>query len=143
MISNTECPPADEVVWKRYAGQLRETHLPLMRGLFSALCAAVHERGLGWRAATDGETIGFKATGEPTFKVALHASREGNPDYRPPSLLIHPVATLADLGVEDPYPHCGRFWVAEYAAHGWWISPLHDVPDVTAAVDLAATHGRR
>lgn len=114
-----------------------------MRGLFVALCAEVHERGLGWRAATDGETIGFKATGEETFKVALHAARKGNPDYRPPSLLIHPFAPLADLGVDDPYPERQPFQVPEHNVHGWWISPLRDLPDVGAAVDLAVAHGRR
>jgi hypothetical protein len=140
-VTGSNCSPADEAV--RYAGQVRETHLEAMRNLFVALCAAVRERGLGWRAATDGETIGFKAAGEPTFKVALHAARKRNPDYRPPSLLIHPVAPLVDLGLDDPYPDREPFQVPENAAHGWWISPLRDLPDVGAAVELAVAHGRR
>jgi hypothetical protein len=135
--------PADQAVWDRYARRVRETHVELMHDLFGRLSEAVHERGLGWRAATDGETIGFKAPGEPTFKVALHAARKGNPDYRPPSLLIHPTAPLGELGVDDPYPDRDPFNVAKHAAHGWWISPLRDLPDVGAAVELAATYGRR
>ena len=142
-MTGAECLPVDLAVWDRYALQVRDTNLQVMRDLFLALCRAVQERGLNWRAATDGETIGFKATGESTFKVALHASRKGNPDYQPPSLLIHPSAPLPDLGVDDPYPDNNPFWVPEYAAHGWWISPLRALPDVGAAVELAVAHGRR
>jgi hypothetical protein len=114
-----------------------------MGELFARLCEAVRVKGLDWHASIDGETIGFKASGEPTFKVALHVNPIGGGVYEPPSLLIHPSLMLADLSVADPYPSLKSFWVAQYSAHGWSIPTEAMIPGVGSAVDLAAEYGKK
>jgi hypothetical protein len=129
-------------VWNRYCVKVREAYLATMSELFLRLCEEVQVQGLGWRARTDGDTIGFKAPGEPTFKVALHAHPRGSLVYEPPSLLVHPRIPLADLGVSNPYRELNWFWVVEFGAHGWSIPTSGEIPDVRPAIEIAVAYGR-
>ena len=58
-----------------------------MEPLFQQICEAVHARGLGWNARVDSRTIGFKAIGGKSFKIAVHSDAAKG---EPPSFLIHP-----------------------------------------------------
>jgi hypothetical protein len=137
-----DCPSADLAVWQRHQAKVRETDLPIMRELFLRLCEAAQARGVPWRARVTGDTIGFRASGDSTFRVALHANPKNKLVYEPPSILIHPSRPLSDIGVPDPYPELRSFWVAQFSAHGWSVPTTRDIPGLAAAVELALAHGR-
>ena len=133
------CPAADWKKWTTYAAKLTRAHLPIMEPLFRQICEAVHARGLGWNARVDGKTIGFKAPGGKSFKIAVHSDAAKG---EPPSLLIHLGKPLDELGVPNPYPDLPMFWVPKDAAQGWNVFGEHRIPDVGIAVDLAIDHGQ-
>ena len=133
------CPAADWKKWESYARKVTAAHLPIMEALFRRICEAVHARGLGWNARVDGRTIGFKAPGGETFKIAVHGdSAKGDA----PSILIHPDKPLEEIGLANPYPDLPMFWVAKHAAQGWSVFGEHRIPDVGIAVELAIEYGR-
>jgi len=115
-----------------------------MRSLFQRVCEEIQRRELSWRAAKDGETIGFKATpGGVAFKVAMHCALKQQEEFKPPSLLIQPGRPIEDQGEPNPYPELGKpFWVAQYSAQGWTVGAPWRVPDPRPVVDLAIRHGQ-
>src|SRR4051794_38495484 len=112
-----------------------------MRELFARICERIEERHLDWRAARDGDTVGFKEPSGKSFKVSLHCNPKGAQVYAPPSLLIHPRAEL----VANPYENdrLRMFYIGEYGGvQGWSIPTTGLIPDVEPVVELAITQGR-
>jgi hypothetical protein len=135
------CEPADWAVWEKYAVRLPHASLPVMQELFARICEEIEDRRLDWRAARDGDTVGFKKPGGKTFMVALHCNPKGAREYKPPSMLIHPRAEL----VANPYEssRLQMFYVGEYGGVQGWSVPITGlIPDVAPVVELAITEGR-
>jgi hypothetical protein len=112
-----------------------------MRELFARICEQIEERQLDWRAARDGDTVGFKEPDGRTFKVAVHCNPRGAQEYKPPSLLIHPRAELA----ANPYEgeRLQMFYIGEYGGVQGWSVPIAGlIPNVAPVVELAIAVGR-
>ena len=45
-----------------YSSWVPQGSFRIVRALFERICVAIQARRLGWKAHTEGETIGFKAT---------------------------------------------------------------------------------
>jgi hypothetical protein len=117
----------------------------IVRALFERICEAIQERGLNWKAYRDGQTIGFKASRDGLFKIAVHAGAGPNPRERfpnPPSFLIHTGLPLSELGIDNPYPDLPVFWDERFTAQGWNVFSERRIPDVGIAVDLAVERGQ-
>jgi hypothetical protein len=139
------CPDAAWRVWDAYSSRVPGGSLAIVRALFERICEVIQERRLDWTAHRDGQTIGFKASRDGMFKIAVHAGTGPNPQERvlnPPSFLIHPGLPLSELGIDNPYPDLKMFWDERFRAQGWNVFSEWRIPDVGIAVDLAVEHGR-
>lgn len=108
-----------------------------MQPLFEHLCTEVEEQQPCWKAARDGQTIGFKHADAADLAIALHVDR-----ITPPSIVVRLPRPLADLGKANPYPHLPMFWEARYDVQGWNVYLDSEIPDLAPAVTIAAQYNR-
>jgi hypothetical protein len=137
------CPDRDWSVWNGYEQRVPGASLEVIRTLFERFCVEIRGRGLPWRAARYGQTVGFKATpGGEAFKVALHSAKVERGEFKPASFLIHPVCLSRIDGYRIRIQTSGCSGLPSIRRKAGACPSLRQIPDVRTAVDLALKYGK-
>jgi hypothetical protein len=122
---------AADWTWDMYKETLSAGHLAVAREVFRRMERYVADKELLWKPVFREGWLGFQRPGGYYVPV-LQLYRE-----KPISFGIKIQDNPAKLGLADPYPNLESYWDDHNRQWNWRVPTIDQVPDVSAALDLA------
>jgi hypothetical protein len=129
----TELVGREKWDWERYVSELNVPgdRVDTARALVELVSEAIAERQLPWKPVFRKGYVAFQRPGQyNTLVVDLYWRKA-------PRLAIKVPADPAELSLVSPYPDLEESWYADEREWGWTVNPLDDLPNVSAAVEIA------
>jgi hypothetical protein len=120
--------------WDSYASRFPTERVAVARSLFERLTRYVDANDLVWTPTLRSWWLGYKRPGG--YYVAVINLRV----EKPIEFMVKLPASPAQLDLQNPYPQLTSRWEESTRQWGWAVPTAGDVPDVTAAVDIARAH---
>lgn len=119
--------------WDAYSTQLRTppVRLALARRAFDLISAEVQSRNLPWQPMFRKGYVAFQRVGGYNV-LAIDIMWN-----RPVRLWVKLSAPPDELGLDDPFPELGAFYVPNYREWCWHVDTEEDLPDVASLIELA------
>lgn len=122
-----------EWTWERYEAELNVPHdrVDTARELVSLLAEAITERDLPWKTIFRKGYIAFQRPGQYNVLIVDVYWRKA------PRFAVKIPADPNELELVNPYPDYEETWYADEREWGWTLNPLDDLPNVSAAIEIA------
>ncbi|MGH2451337.1 MAG: GmrSD restriction endonuclease domain-containing protein [Candidatus Limnocylindria bacterium] len=130
----TELVGHQEWDWERYTSELSvpEDRVATGRELVNLLTEAIAESDLPWQPVFRKGYVAFQRPGQYNTVIVDVYWRKA------PRLAVKIPGDPAELQLVNPYPDREETWYADEREWSWTIDPLDTLPDVRAAVEIAA-----